>query len=136
MGEREPYTVAVEGGAAADMLRQVISILLSNVFKYSPEGSEVVVSSRADARYVQISAKDHGMGMPADFDDQLFGRHRRDADNPASQVAGGGLGLPIARQIIELHDRRIWFDTKAGAGSEFHFTIPTRVGASPRSEIR
>jgi len=102
------------------MLRQVMSILLSNAFKYSPEGSEVVVSSRAEPGYVQISVKDHGLGMPADFDDQLFGRHHGSADSPASEVAGSGLGLPIARQIVELHGGRIWFESAAGVGSEFH----------------
>jgi PAS domain S-box-containing protein len=122
----------VKGDAA--LLRQVISILLSNAFKYSPEGSEVVVSSRADAGYVQISVKDHGLGMPADFDEQLFGRHQRNADNPAAEVAGSGLGLPIARQIIELHGGSIWFEGAAGVGSEFHFTIPTPARPPARSE--
>ena len=83
------------------------------------------MSSRADAGYVQISVKDHGLGVPADFDDQLFGRHQWNADSPASEVAGSGLGLPIARQIIELHGGRIWFDRAVGGGSEFHFIIPT-----------
>jgi PAS domain S-box-containing protein len=122
----------VKGDAA--MLRQVLSILLSNAFKYSPEGSEVVVSSRVEPGYVQISVKDHGLGMPADFDEQLFGRHQRNADNPASEVAGSGLGLPIARQIVELHGGRIWFETAAGVGSEFHFTIPTPARPTARSE--
>ena len=124
----------VKGDAA--MLRQVLAILLSNAFKYSPEGSEVVVSSRVESGCVQISVKDHGMGMPADFDDQLFGRHQWNADNPASEVAGSGLGLPIARQIIELHGGRIWFESAAGVGSEFHFTIPTAANQTPAVNAR
>ena len=125
---------AVKGDAG--MLRQVMSILLSNAFKYSPDGSEVVVSSRAETGDVQISVKDHGPGMPADFDTQLFGRHLRTTDNPASEVVGSGMGLPMARQIVELHGGRIWFDSAAGAGSEFHFTIPTAAKPAERSETR
>lgn len=109
-------------------LCQVISILLSNAIKFSPEGSQVAVSSRAEPDCVQINVKDHGVGMPTDFDDQLFGRYKWSADNPTTKVLGSGLGLPIAREIVELHGGRIWFDKLAGTGSEFHFTIPTAAG--------
>jgi len=112
-------------------LCQVISILLSNAIRFSPDGSEVAVSSRTEPGCVQITVKDHGVGMPAGFDDQLFGRFRWSADNPTTKVLGSGLGLPIAREIVELHGGRIWFDRLAGAGSEFHFTIPTATGPTP-----
>jgi len=111
-------------------LLQLLSILLRNAFKYSPEGSEVAVSSRNEPGSVQISVKDHGKGMPTDFDDQLFWRHRN-ADDAVSRVIGSGLGLPMARQIVELHGGRIWFDSVAGIGSEFHFTIPTAANQTP-----
>lgn len=112
-------------------LCQVISILLSNAIKFSAEGSQVAVSSRAERGYVQISVKDHGVGMPTDFDDQLFGRYKWSADNPTTKVLGSGLGLPIAREIVELHGGRIWYDRVAGTGSAFHFTIPTEVSPTP-----
>ncbi len=125
----EPALPMVKGDPAK--LRQVLSILLSNAIKYSPEGSEIAVSSRAEPGYVQISVKDHGMGMPTDFDDQLFGRYRSSADNPTTKVIGSGLGLPMAREIVELHGGRIWFDSVVGVGSEFHFTIPTAANPTP-----
>lgn len=112
-------------------LCQVISILLSNAIKFSPEGSQVAVASRAEPGCVQISVRDHGVGMPTDFDDQMFGRYKWSADNPTTKVLGSGLGLPIAREIVELHGGRIWFDRLAGAGSEFHFTIPTEATPTP-----
>jgi PAS domain S-box-containing protein len=108
-------------------LRQVISILLSNAIKFSPPGSQVAISSRAEPGSVQINVKDHGVGMPTDFDEQLFGRYKWSADSPTTKVLGSGLGLPIAREIVELHGGRIWFDRVDGAGSEFHFTIPTEA---------
>jgi signal transduction histidine kinase len=68
--------------------------------------------------------------MPADFDDQLFARYQWSANNPTTKVMGTGLGLPMARQIVEMHGGRIWFESKAGAGSEFHFSVPMESTAS------
>ncbi len=129
VADLEPALPMVRGDPAK--LRQVLSILLSNAIKYSPEGSEVALSGRAEPGYVRISVRDHGTGMPADLDDQFFGRYQSSADNPPAKVIGSGLGLPMARQIVELHGGRIWFDSVAGVGSEFHFTIPTAARPSP-----
>jgi signal transduction histidine kinase len=99
--------------------------------KFSSVGSEVVVSSRAEQNRVQVGVKDNGAGMPADFDDKLFGRFRWSADDPTTKVIGSGLGLPMAREIVELPGGRIWFERPAAGGSEFHFTIPTAAGPAP-----
>jgi two-component system, sensor histidine kinase and response regulator len=121
----EPDLPWVAGDAAklADLLR----ILLDNAIKYSPQGGEIVVSGRTEPGQVLISVKDHGAGMPPDFDDQLFTRYQWSANNPTTKVMGTGLGLPMARQIVEMHGGRIWFDSKAGVGSEFHFSVPMQV---------
>lgn len=129
-----PVIPTVKGDPA--LLRQVVSILLGNALKFSPKESAVVVSSRVAFDEVQITVKDHGSGMPEDFDPRLFGRSRSDANNPAIAVVGNGLSLPIARQIVELHGGRIWFDTATGVGSEFHFTIPTVAKPEARSETQ
>jgi PAS domain S-box-containing protein len=128
----DPTLPAVKGDSA--MLRQVFSSLLSNALKYSPSGSAVAVSSRVESSEVQISVKDNGSGMPQDFDLQLFGRPRSDATSPVSAVVGSGLGLPMARQIVELHGGSIWFETAASGGSEFHFTIPMTPKPPARGE--
>jgi signal transduction histidine kinase len=112
-------------------LRQLLSILFSNAMKFSSEGSEVVVSTRAESGHVHVTVKDHGTGMPNDFDQQLFGRHQSSADNPTTDVMGTGLGLPMAREIVELHGGKIWFDNVVGGGSEFHFTIPIATQPAP-----
>jgi signal transduction histidine kinase len=71
--------------------------------------------------------------MPADFDDGMFaGSQRRRASSggrPNRSVAGG-LGLQIARQIVQMHGGRIWFESVVGKGSEFHFTLPLQVRQS------
>jgi PAS domain S-box-containing protein len=105
-------------------LLHLLSILLNNATRYSPEGGEVAVSTCNGPGYVQISVKDQGDGMPDDFDDQSFWRHLPDAGDAVTKVITSGLGLPMARQIVELHGGRIWRNRVAGAGSEFRFTIP------------
>lgn len=117
----------------ADKVSQVLTILLSNAVKYSPAGSEVLVTSRANADSVEITVKDQGPGMPPDFDDGLFVGYQRRPPNGANRMNRGeatGIGLPIARQIVEMHGGRIWFDSTVGQGTEFHFTLPLQVTAS------
>lgn len=108
----------------ADRLFQVIANLLSNAGKYSPEGAEVLVTSRVQDGNVQISVKDHGQGIPPEFLDRLFGRYERFEGNAKSQVVGTGLGLAITRQIVEMHKGRIWVESTVGVGSAFHFMVP------------
>jgi Signal transduction histidine kinase len=74
--------------------------------------------------------------MPTDFDDQLFARYQSNADNPTSKVMGTGLGLPMARQIVEMHGGRIWFESKAGVGSEFFFSVPMQTNGAASHENR
>ena len=114
----------------SDRLVQVVSNLLSNAVKYSPEGSEIKVTSRQDADHVHVSVQDHGEGIPKEFQARLFGRYERFESNRASKVVGTGLGLAIARQIVELHGGTIWVESELGSGSTFHFTIPLSGGTA------
>ena len=105
-----------------EKVSQVLRILLSNATKYSPAGSEVVVTSRADGTNAEVTVKDRGPGMPADFHDGLV--------NGGGGGVGAGLGLPIARQIVEMHGGGLWFESTPGQGSVFHFTLPVQVRPS------
>jgi two-component system sensor histidine kinase/response regulator len=108
-------------------LAQVIDILVGNAFKHSPEGSEVTGSAHRMLGQVVIGLKDRGAGVPPDFDEKLLAR-RWSADNPTTKVTDTGPGLPMARQIVEMHGGRIWFESTAGVGSEFHFSVPVQSG--------
>jgi signal transduction histidine kinase len=113
-----------------DKVSQVLTILLSNAIRYSPAGSEVVVSSEVDGDDMKVTVKDHGPGMPADFDDGLsigYQHSRASAHDGANRGRTTGVGLPIARQIVELHGGRLWFESIAGLGSQFHFSLPLKV---------
>ena len=118
--------------ADPEKLGQLLSILVGNALKYSPAGAEVTVRSELQGDHVTVSVEDKGPGMPSDFDNGLFVGYRRGggAATNGTNGAGTGLGLPIARQIVEMHGGRIWFDSKPGEGSKFHFTLPLKVKPS------
>ena len=109
-----------------DRLAQIISNLLTNAVKYSPDGGEIVVTSRVIEGFVQIGVRDHGVGIAPDFVKRLFNRYER-YEKTSGKVIGTGLGLAIAKQIVEMQGGRIWVESTVGEGSEFHFTLPLPV---------
>ena len=111
-----------------DRIAQVIANLLSNAVKYSPDGGEIDVSSVARDGVVDVSVRDHGIGIAPDFIQRLFGRYER-YEKTAGKILGTGLGLAITRQIVEMHGGKIWVDSQPGMGSDFHFTLPVKARA-------
>jgi signal transduction histidine kinase len=107
----------------ADRVAQIISNLLTNAVKYSPDGGEVLVSSVASEGFVEVSVRDHGVGIAPEFAKRLFSRYER-YEKTSGKIIGTGLGLAIAKQIVEMHGGRIWVDTTVGSGSDFRFTLP------------
>jgi PAS domain S-box-containing protein len=107
-----------------DRLIQVVSNLVNNAVKYSPEGGTVILSSRADGKYALVSVTDTGIGIPADEISHVFERFRRVRSGVAQSIPGTGLGLTIVKQIVEMHGGKIWVESAVGHGSSFHFTIP------------
>ncbi|HEX2682219.1 MAG TPA: HAMP domain-containing sensor histidine kinase [Candidatus Dormibacteraeota bacterium] len=112
-----------------DRVYQVLRNLIGNAMRYSRPGTEVVIASEARADSVVVSVTDQGPGMPAGFDAKNF------VGRPNGE-SGPGLGLPIARQIVEMHGGRIWFESATGQGSAFHFSLPIKVApAQPASAL-
>ena len=115
--------------ADRDRLAQVMANLLSNAVKYSPAGGEIAITTRHDGELAHVSVRDHGVGIPADSLKKVFERYSR-LDNEATRNVGGtGLGLPIIKEIVELHGGQVWVTSEPGAGATFEFTLPlTRAG--------
>jgi PAS domain S-box-containing protein len=110
--------------ADPDRMRQVIDNLLSNAVKYSPEGSDIDVRVIAADGVVKTAVIDRGIGIPRDEIPQLFERFHR-ARNVSSRYYGGlGLGLYIARAIVEAHRGAIQVESEEGKGSTFTVTLP------------
>lgn len=114
-----------------DRLMQVMTNLLSDAIKYSPDGGRIVVTARAGDGAVTVSILDHGRGIPPEFMDRLFDRYERYESKVMRTIVGTGLGLVIARRIVEAHGGHIWADSTVGVGSEFHFSLPLTRNSSP-----
>ena len=115
-----------------DRIVQVMSNLVNNAVKYSPEGGTVTVSSRVEGGFALVSVTDTGIGIPSDEISHVFERFRRVRSGAAQSIPGTGLGLTIVKQIVEMHGGKIWVESALGHGSSFHFTIPLAAyGAVP-----
>jgi signal transduction histidine kinase len=110
--------------ADPDRIAQVLRNLLDNAVKYSPEGGLIVVRGELRAEEVVISVADQGVGLTPEHLNRLFEKYFRVRSGPARHVAGTGLGLRIARAIVEGHGGRIWAESQLGVGTTFYFTLP------------
>jgi signal transduction histidine kinase len=107
-----------------DKLTQVMANLLDNAVKYSPNGGEIVVSTRVEGNAAHVVVRDHGMGIPEGALESIFERYGRVESLATRHIRGTGLGLPIVRQIVQLHGGAVWVESTVGEGSVFHVTLP------------
>lgn len=138
-GYAEGYSVRVrldaesadgEVNADPDRLAQVITNLLSNAIKFSPADEEVVVKVEESGDAVRISVRDQGAGIPANFRPHIFNKFAQaDAAN-TRQKGGTGLGLNIAKQIVERLGGELTFGDAPGAGTIFSVALPALPGRS------
>jgi PAS domain S-box-containing protein len=110
---------------------QVFSNLVGNAIKFSPEQTRVRLACALDGPGVRFEVTDEGPGIPADQIPHVFSRfwQAKSADR-----RGAGLGLSIAKGIIEAHGGQIWLESQFGAGTSFYFTLPQFPGRPPGPE--
>jgi signal transduction histidine kinase/GAF domain-containing protein len=103
---------------------QILTNLVTNAYKYTPEGGQIAITAHCVDDSMQVDIADTGIGIAPQDQERLFTRFFR-ADHPeVRRVAGTGLGLSITRSIVEMHGGRIWLESKLGEGSIFSFTLP------------
>ncbi|HEY4025208.1 MAG TPA: ATP-binding protein [Candidatus Dormibacteraeota bacterium] len=112
--------------AEPDRLTQVFTNLLSNAVKYSPAGSPIEVSSELIGDRVRVTVRDGGPGIPADWLERVFDRYTRLERD--SRVEGTGLGLPIVRQIVQMHGGSVSAENAAGGGALITVELPVSGG--------
>jgi len=103
---------------------QVISNLISNALKYSPQQSPVEVSVQRDGEQAIVSVRDQGDGIPLSEQDRVFERFHRVESGMARRTGGTGLGLYIAKRLVEAMAGRLWLVSRPGEGSTFSFSLP------------
>lgn len=123
-----------------DKVRVILNNLIGNAVKYSPDGGEVVLraeavltAEEAAGRQVPtsppcliVSVQDHGIGISEEALPHVFDRFYRADNTVTRQIGGTGLGLTIAKSLVELHGGGIWVKSREGEGSTFYFTLPMR----------
>jgi signal transduction histidine kinase len=114
-------------------LAQILTNLVSNAQKYTPEGGEFTVGVEryaeadgvlAGAAFLHIWVQDQGIGISEEDQKHIFQQYFR-SDNAKEMATGTGLGLSITKSLVEMQGGRIWFESALGKGTTFHFTVPT-----------
>ena len=120
---RAPIHIELTGDAAR--IEQVVTNLVGNAIKYSPNGGDITVEVAAEAGVLRLRVRDDGVGVPPQDRTNLFARFQRGSNVENSGISGFGLGLFISHQIVEAHGGRIWLDDDTRArGSTFCVELP------------
>lgn len=128
--KRHNLTLEIEGklplmNADRRRLKDVFNNLVDNAIKYTPEGGRIQILARDEGRMLHVWVKDNGVGIPLDQLGKIFDRFHIVTSNDLShQVNRLGLGLPIAKGIVEAHGGRMWVESQVGKGSVFHVDLP------------
>ena len=121
--------------ADRNRLIQVLTNLLSNAYKYTPEGGRIRVAAELeDGRFVRCSVSDTGIGMTPEEQERLFTKYFRSQNPAVRSVPGTGLGLVITKSLVELQGGEIWVESEPGKGSTFTFTVPVAPSAGADEE--
>jgi PAS domain S-box-containing protein len=110
----------------AERVRQIVTNLVDNAYKYSPEDSVVSITLLENEGEVQLDVIDQGIGIFPDEQEKIFERFYRGENHLVMATAGTGLGLPIVKELVEMHNGRIWVRSTGvpGEGSTFSCTLP------------
>lgn len=110
--------------ADADRLIQVLTNIMGNAIKYSPEGGTLTIATWREGNDVLFSVRDDGVGIPPHLIEQVFEPYVRIEDPGTRRIVGTGLGLPIARELVVLHGGHVWAESTAGQGTIFMVRLP------------
>jgi PAS domain S-box-containing protein len=115
---------SIQINADRDKIAAVISNLLNNAVKYSPEGKLIEINCTISDSHVKVSIKDEGMGINRKDLPHIFERYFRVETSETHHISGFGIGLYLSAEIVELHGGKIWAESEVGKGSTFYFSLP------------
>ncbi len=108
-------------------LRALFQNLIENAIKYSPTEGVVSITLKTKDKFIQAEVKDSGIGIPEDQKYRIFSKFFRASNAMKQETVGSGLGLFIAKEVVERHGGKIWFESKAGEGTSFFVELPLYV---------
>ncbi|MBI2911414.1 MAG: hybrid sensor histidine kinase/response regulator [Chloroflexi bacterium] len=121
----------VLAAADAERVERALLNLLGNAQKYGRTGGTIRLSLHSSDGEVIFSVADDGPGIPEPEQGRIFDRFYRAETEATRKTQGSGLGLPIARALVELHGGRIWVESRSGAGATFKIALPAVASATP-----
>jgi signal transduction histidine kinase len=105
-------------------LQIILENLLANAVKFTPEGGTIALEAKAEKNGVHVTVRDTGIGIPAEEQEWIFKPFHQLESSLTRSHGGVGIGLALAKNLVELHGGQIWVESEVGQGSAFHFTIP------------
>jgi signal transduction histidine kinase len=105
-------------------VKQVLLNLLSNAVKFTPEGGKISIAAHLKDGMAEVSVADTGVGIAQEDQEAIFEEFRQVGTDYARKREGTGLGLALARRLVELHGGKLWVQSEPGQGSTFTFTLP------------
>lgn len=119
-----------------DKLDQILTNLLNNAIKYSPNGGEIAIHVKNEGDTLLIGVQDHGLGIPKDHLTKVFEKFHRVNNEDNRKIYGTGLGLYLVLHLVEqVHMGKIWVESEIGQGSTFWFRIPTELDVDKAKEL-
>jgi signal transduction histidine kinase len=112
--------------ADEQQLSWVVTNLVTNALKYTSEGGSVVVRGTEEAAGLRLEVRDTGVGIARENIDRIFDKFVQVRNSAGTTPGSVGLGLAIAKEIVEMYGGRIWVESEVGQGSVFAFVVPTR----------
>ncbi|OGM10413.1 hypothetical protein A2Z67_02930 [Candidatus Woesebacteria bacterium RBG_13_36_22] len=123
--EIKEYMTEVVVNGNPQSLVELISILINNAIKYSTDGKEIIVSVKKDKKHAVIEVSDQGIGIAQKDIPHIFDRfYRADSSRCKKDIDGYGLGLSIAKSIVDIHKGEVKVESKPGSGSKFSVVLP------------
>jgi signal transduction histidine kinase len=122
--------------ADRDKISRVLINLVHNGIKFTPSGGRVQVAASGDGEWVTLAVRDSGPGIPPAEVERIFDKFHQVKRIRGRAGAGSGLGLPISRQLVEMHGGRLTVESAPGEGSTFKVVLPLRAHAEPQGETR
>jgi signal transduction histidine kinase len=117
-----------------ERIGQVITNLLTNAIKYSPNATSIVVTSASSQQDITLCVQDFGIGIAKDKQSQVFERFFRETGTREDTFTGLGLGLYVSAEIIQRQGGKIWVESEKGRGSTFCFTLPLQGSKDRRQQ--
>jgi signal transduction histidine kinase len=122
--------------ADRERIHQVLFNLLDNAFRFTPRGGEVTVRADRQNGSCEVSVEDTGPGIPPEHLPLVFERFYRVDPSRSREDGGTGIGLAIARSVVEAHGGRIWAESEVGEGARFRFVLPAGHAGGPATNGR